>query len=54
MGDRELQRGYKGLQGITGVTSGYMVLQLVTRGYKGIECPQILFLVYFAEKGYKE
>ena len=28
---------YKGLQGITGVTSGYMVLQLVTRGYKGIE-----------------
>ena len=27
----------QGLQGITGVTSGYMVLQLVTRGYKGIE-----------------
>ena len=30
MGDRELQ-------GVTAVTSGYMVLQLVMRGYKGIE-----------------
>ena len=30
-------KGLQGLHGITGVTSGYMVLQLVTTGYKGIE-----------------
>ena len=35
--DLEIGGGYKGLQGVTGVTWGYVGLQGVTRGYRGLQ-----------------
>ena len=33
----KVNRSYRGLQGVTGITGGYKGIQRVTRGYRGLQ-----------------